>query len=104
LLSATSFAIFRIKRVQRALRYFLHITEDMRIDHSSLNILMAEQVLNFPDVYPTLEQVCRKTVAECVYRCMLYNTRFFNGICERGLDNVFTYMVASDLAASGVNG
>jgi len=75
----------------------------MRIDHGCLNILMAKQVLNLSDVYPTMEKVCRKAVAECVDRDMLYNTRFLNGICDRVLDNVFTYMVASDLTASRVN-
>ena len=75
----------------------------MGINHCGLDALVSQQVLYLPDVNSALEQVCRKAVAERMDRDMLYDTRFFNGICDSGLDNVFTYMVASDFVASGVN-
>lgn len=92
-----------IQCIQRTLRGVRHVAQNMSIDHSCLDALVSKQVLNLSDVYPTLEQVCCKAVAERVNRDMLYNPCFFHGICDSTLDKVFTYLVAFDLAASGVN-
>jgi hypothetical protein len=64
---------------------------------------MAKQVLNLSDVDSTLEQVRCKAMAQRMDGCVFYNSCLSDCVCDSRLNSSFTYMVASDLAASGIN-
>jgi hypothetical protein len=44
-----------VKRVQGTLRGVLHIPQNMRIDHRRFNVLVAKEVLHFPDIDTSLQ-------------------------------------------------
>src|SRR4030042_421166 len=74
----------------------------MCVDHSSLDALMAEQLLYLPDIDAFHQEVRSKAVSESMDSRMLHNACFFYCLPYCNLDALVADMVASDLAAPGV--
>ena len=75
----------------------------MGIDHRSLNVLMAEKVLDLPDIDTLHQKVSGKTVAQGMDGRVFDNARLLHCFTYGILDALVADMVASDLAASWVH-
>ncbi len=75
----------------------------MGIDHSSLDALMPEQLLDLPEVDTLHQKVGGEAVAEGMDGSVLHNASLFNCFPYRDLDALVADMVASDLAAPRVH-
>ena len=56
-------SLFCVKRVQRTPGCVRHIAQDMGIDHGRLDILVAKQILNLPDIDSSHKQMRCKAVS-----------------------------------------
>src|SRR4030042_72020 len=75
----------------------------MGIDHSSLDALMPEQLLDLPEVDALHQKVGGEAVAEGMDGSVLHNAGLFNCFPYGTLDALVADMVASDLAAPRVH-
>jgi len=75
----------------------------MRVDHRGADILVAEQLLDGPDVVTLLEQVGGKRVTEGVARGRLGNPGTADRILHGALEDGFVEMVAAALAREAIH-
>jgi hypothetical protein len=95
---------FRQKRIERALRGVCHVSHHVRVNHRRLHILVTQQLLNFPDIDSTHQQMRRETVAEGMHRRMLGNTGTPYGISNSFLNHIGTDMMATDFVGARIDG
>ena len=69
----------------------------MRVDHRGLDILVAEQFLNGPDIVSVLQQMRGKGMAKRMAACLLRNAGVAYGRLHDALDGRFMEMVTPDL-------
>ena len=75
----------------------------MRIDHRRFNILVAEQLLHFPDIDAVHEQMCRETVAQRMHGRVFGNAGLPDCLFYYLLYGGVADMMASHPAAARVN-
>jgi len=74
------------------------------VDHSRLKALVAEQLLDLPDVRPIEQQVGGEAVPERMYRCVLDDPRLADGSSHGRLQRFLVNVIAPHLPVCGVNG
>jgi hypothetical protein len=77
--------------------------EDVRVDHGSADITVAEKLLDGPDVVVVLQQVGGEGVAEGVARGGLGETGGADRVLHGALEDRFVEMVAATLAGEPVH-
>ena len=76
--------------------------EDVGVDHSGADVVMAEELLDGANVVTRLEQVGREAVTKAVAGCALGDAGFEQSGVERSLHHGFVEVVAPQLAGVAV--
>ena len=76
--------------------------EDVGVDHSGADVVMAEELLDGANVVASFENVSGEAVSECVASCAFGYAGFDEGSVERALEHGFVEVVASEFAGVAV--
>src|SRR5579859_7114823 len=88
--------------VQRAFYGHRSLAQHMGIEHGRSDVRMAQQLLNCPDVAPSLQQVRREAVSEGVTTRRLQNPSASNGRLDCALNHFLMQMVADGTTRKGI--
>ena len=78
-------SIFLVQAVERAEQVGASWLGYMKVNHRGLNAFMPQKFLDGEDVHAKLEQVCCKTVTQCMKRDPLSQLAFFDGFTQAPL-------------------
>jgi hypothetical protein len=76
--------------------------EDVGVDHRCADVAVTEQLLDRPDVVPSLQEVGRERMTQAVRRRRLVDSSPLDGSLERPLKCLVVRMVATDHARAWI--
>ena len=88
--------------ISRALDSPAAPVQDMGVDHRRAHVLMAQQLLDRPNIIPVLQQVGRKGVAKRMAACRFGDPCFQSGFLEAPLQDGFVQVVPALFAGDAV--
>ncbi len=71
-------------------------SKDVGVDHGRLDVGVAKELLNRPDVGAGLEQMCRERVSQRVWNDLFYDARSSDRLMDGPLDEVRPEMMPTD--------